>query len=64
MTTNHAQEKQEAGAKPVYTLGLQNGGNRFRLDVAESSCEKPAPCESTQKGFSGHLVALLECVNF
>lgn len=64
VATNHAQEKQESGAKPVYTLGLPNGGNRFRVDVAKSSCEKPAPCESSQKGFTGHSVALLECVNF
>lgn len=50
--------KNLAGPKPVYTLGLQNGGNRFMLDMVESSCERLGPCESTLKGFTGHLVAL------
>lgn len=58
VTANHYREKREPGAKPVYTLGLQNGGNRFRLDVVESSCERPWPCESTLKGFNAHLVGL------
>lgn len=54
----HQPRSGEPGAKPVYTLGLQSGGNGFRLDVVESSRERPAPCESTLKGFIGHLVAL------
>ena len=45
MITNPCQEKREPGAKPVYILDLQSGGNRFRLDVVESSCERPRPCE-------------------
>lgn len=56
VTTNHCQEKREPGAKPVYTFGSENGGNRFGLDVVESSWERPGPCESTLKRFDGHLV--------
>ena len=56
--TNQRQEAREFGAKPVHTPGLRNGGNRFKLDVAESFCERPGPCESTPNVFSGHLVFL------
>lgn len=57
-TTNCFDEMWEPGVKPVYTLFPQFCKARFKLDVAENSCERLKPCESTLNVFSGHLVLL------
>lgn len=57
-TTNCFDDMREPGVKPVYTLFPQFCKARFKLDVAENSCERLKPCESTLNVFSGHLVLL------